>query len=996
MRETTTNISLTPSPTGQAVTLRLADLSLWQNYWTSHQLPVELFQTLSDCCLNIPWVDAPDKHTKLNIRGKSYTIYRLCQGPAQAIRRTIYCMQYFDWVKTHGCQHWRSVAASMQPEEVHAMILAAFCSKMGYTAPEDNNPDQSLPARCAEIYLSIANALGFNQGIIHTVAQILATSLAHASQTPPPKEQKACLITKLLEMSHTIDVFERGQDENKLVEILGEDVYFFLGQYKKNKCIQNDFVELATQQAQEFAFLTGTQVIDQIFNTAQSTTPAFDEDNLYQTYFQLPKKFKQLQETMSFAMTFRTLESPAQVPTTAKIDDFEKQHFFYKVIPDMRWNIVLRGLLGELFPLRYMDQGPLAIPYKHKDHLVVLEQGAYKIIQQFHQKISILQQHEEDEQTAYQSLSYVAPLANYYPDLFNGNQLARDEKEPLVGLRFAPQDTSVHRIFLGEIQHGQRPHDLDHDISNMDLGRKIDDREWLCNLDELTQIAARRHQLGHATYNEIMARLRFDFEGQSSQICIFHDNLESRLVAQLRAQDLLFAFQLRYPEQIPAQYQVPISFYRHLHKKNKIEWYTQEAQHNDRESAKNQPRLLPYVLLTQLGHPNFNLDSVDVDVLQQTLVLLRQLSPATTAYFAPVFLTLDQDIQYAAINQDFDHWISIYSGLSGQQQKQFVSQWPLAPILNKFDKSQRHRGLPDPWLHKFGDIIYHTAPNFAKEMINDFIDTVPEAKACLSLGNDFLLFDNVSMDYYLSGEDEKRKHHLLEINTLFDKVSNNYLVALLAAEKHLHPDFTRLAVHHLMMSSSPYHQLQLLSQYPHLVESQIKDANSFKLYQQLIFDKNVRFALYEQLEAVIAKYSLIHSLNELIDLVEEVTHYQTNNQFSTEKINAFWHKLNIQALHLDQKRNTLSNAQMCRYLFLYPKLANTIIEHAIHPELFWNDETVQIEFQRAIYGLDIQHWLEIASPLSTELAAFLQFAGIAPPPTLISAQQPIKSNEQNI
>src|SRR5690606_16365813 len=200
-----------------------------------------------------------------------------------------------------------------------------------------------------------------------------------------------------------------------------------------------------------------------------------------------------------------------------------------------------------------------------------------------------------------------------FPDIFDGNLLVKDETLPLVGLRFSPEDTEIQRIFLGDIHQGHRPYDLDHDISNFSLQRKVDDREWLSSLEELSQIGVMRMQYGHANYNEIIGRVRWDFTFETSHICIFHDNLETRLLAQLRAKDLLYTYRDKYPQDIPTHYQVPISFYRHLQTISKLTYYSLSEQLNDIKRAEEQTIHIDYLALLNIEDDSFCFENYNIE-----------------------------------------------------------------------------------------------------------------------------------------------------------------------------------------------------------------------------------------------------------------------------------------------------------------------------------------------------------------------------------------------
>lgn len=167
-----------------------------------------------------------------------------------------------------------------------------------------------------------------------------------------------------------------------------------------------------------------------------------------------------------------------------------------------------------------------------------------------------------------QSASYANREKKYIPQYF-GHDRARNV---LVGIGLTPEDTTLYRIFLYDRGTIDRPYDGSKEEVQAYLKRDT----VFTNYKELIDEARKRGE----QCNEVMVRFRLPVEDKwpckrIPHIIIFTDNLESRLLAQVRALDLERAIKDTYKKEI----KLPISFYD----SGKI--YSKDEQLNDRNSV---------------------------------------------------------------------------------------------------------------------------------------------------------------------------------------------------------------------------------------------------------------------------------------------------------------------------------------------------------------------------------------------------------------------------
>ncbi len=153
--------------------------------------------------------------------------------------------------------------------------------------------------------------------------------------------------------------------------------------------------------------------------------------------------------------------------------------------------------------------------------------------------------------TKHQSASYIDP-PSYRPAVFGWN---RDRKTSLVGVTISPKDALYWMIMLYDRGTANRPKDFStREKAQEYLDKNLLNGFYQTSLHDLAE-KGKTQNSGH--YNELLVGLKWNLDG-TSKITIFSDNLESRLLAQLRAMHLKSRLEEKYPG-VPIT--VPISFY---------------------------------------------------------------------------------------------------------------------------------------------------------------------------------------------------------------------------------------------------------------------------------------------------------------------------------------------------------------------------------------------------------------------------------------------------
>ncbi|OGT44879.1 MAG: hypothetical protein A3E82_02905 [Gammaproteobacteria bacterium RIFCSPHIGHO2_12_FULL_38_11] len=187
--------------------------------------------------------------------------------------------------------------------------------------------------------------------------------------------------------------------------------------------------------------------------------------------------------------------------------------------------------------------------------------------------------------TKQQSVSYANPKGGYTPPVFGWNKDNR--KELLVGVSFTPEDCLFWTMAVYDVGTHARAKDF-HTYKDAQTYLNIQIRDKLYHTSLKALEAAGGENL--ESYNELLAGLKWNLNG-SAHITVFSNNLESRLLAQLRAADLQKRLEEKYPGQ--KQITVPISIYPNF------DFYTLKMQQNDLNNAAKE-KLLHYVAAMEL------------------------------------------------------------------------------------------------------------------------------------------------------------------------------------------------------------------------------------------------------------------------------------------------------------------------------------------------------------------------------------------------------------
>ena len=183
---------------------------------------------------------------------------------------------------------------------------------------------------------------------------------------------------------------------------------------------------------------------------------------------------------------------------------------------------------------------------------------------------------EKERFSKFSSLSYARPLEGYQPKVFGWN---RGSFECLVGIRMEEKDVLINRIMSRDIAAIMRPYDFnDKQKAEELLKKKLSNYSYCNSLNELVQSGL------VYTYNEVLGRVK-----KISAIAIFSDNLQSRLLAQLRARQYekrLKEQAKEFGESFEQSYTIPIVYYIPDDQKNHSV-YNSKAQQDDLAAVKD-------------------------------------------------------------------------------------------------------------------------------------------------------------------------------------------------------------------------------------------------------------------------------------------------------------------------------------------------------------------------------------------------------------------------
>jgi ankyrin repeat protein len=159
---------------------------------------------------------------------------------------------------------------------------------------------------------------------------------------------------------------------------------------------------------------------------------------------------------------------------------------------------------------------------------------------------------EKKEFSKASSLSYARPLQGYEPKVFGWN---RGRTGCLVGIRLSEDKVRINRIMIYDNGTVDRPYDFDRkNLAKLVLAGKLANDIYCNSLGELVQSSSVN------TYNEVLGRVH----NKISAIAIFSDNLQSRLLAQLRARQYEKRLKERAEElgePFNKPYKIPIVYY---------------------------------------------------------------------------------------------------------------------------------------------------------------------------------------------------------------------------------------------------------------------------------------------------------------------------------------------------------------------------------------------------------------------------------------------------
>jgi len=259
--------------------------------------------------------------------------------------------------------------------------------------------------------------------------------------------------------------------------------------------------------------------------------------------------------------------------------------------------------------LRYGTRKALTVKLKNGKYEVVPTDKVEK------RKIPGEEYSEADKKTytRHQSTSYSNYAAGYNSPYF-GHDTGRAEL--LVGISFAPEDCQLKRIMMYDGGTVIRNYDFDtkeKERAEKFIQEKLQSEMYHETLASLQESGLRRNANKH---NEVMAKLRWT---PHTSITVFSNNLESRLLAQLRAQDLKNRLEIKYPDRRPIT--VPITIYPEFLP------YTSEQQAKDRETAKVSGDLKKYVIAIRfLTGEIINANNFPFESLNEVRQLIRKIN----------------------------------------------------------------------------------------------------------------------------------------------------------------------------------------------------------------------------------------------------------------------------------------------------------------------------------------------------------------------------------
>lgn len=331
-----------------------------------------------------------------------------------------------------------------------------------------------------------------------------------------------------------------------------------------------------------------------------------------------------------------------------------------------------------------------------------------------------------------QSCTVIDPSQGFYPATFKGLGLG----EARVGVRFAvadPEMVFVKKIIYGDtgtVTAWHRGFETREEAEAF-WRLKINDGILFPDLDNFIEKAKN----DSPKLNEVLARLRWHYK-PTAQICIFTDNLEARLLAQVRAQDLHRHFleetRKNHTTPPPKDYVIPISFYapdnhaKDGKTKQKISYYSIKEQAYDRIKAGfskkgTQERILSLFLeISQGSSPFENWNQKKIKAHLFDLFGVASTLTHSTAFLfyqkiKPILFSIDEN---NPLLKDIAFWRKLFQCIPEEHSKAALDELlERFPSLHSFSKSGFLQAEFDNYLQTGMPIS-----NVKKALFSDILD----------------------------------------------------------------------------------------------------------------------------------------------------------------------------------------------------------------------------------------------------------------------------------
>ena len=277
---------------------------------------------------------------------------------------------------------------------------------------------------------------------------------------------------------------------------------------------------------------------------------------------------------------------------------------------------------------------------------------------------------------------------------------SRANTSVLVGITIATKDAVPWLMSVYDGGTVNRPNDGEKEELEKRLREKLADQSFHTSYESLAKHA---RTLGREKHNEVLAGLSWNLDG-SSQLTIFTDTLESRLLAQLRAADLKKRLEEKYPGR---EIFIPITFYPSYKE------YKQDKQEKDFQAARKKPNLLNYYHAIELVRNNIKPMVSDKQALFNFI-----LEKVGLQYAIDVIFT-DNPLVPARFFYLKDFIVKAWSKNTVAIQKNIL--WGFLYDLEKINEAQR-----SAILHDFFPVILTAESESVKNIIYSFIINLTE------------------------------------------------------------------------------------------------------------------------------------------------------------------------------------------------------------------------------------------------------------------------------